>query len=382
MKKIFTSEMVCEGHPDKLCDQISDAILDEYLSHDEDSRVAVEVAVSSKRVFIFGEVTSHYSCDVERVAREVICEVGYDNDEVGFNGHTIPILVDIHEQSKDISRGVNRKEIGAGDQGIIFGYACSETDEYLPLSYVLSSKLAQRSKEVREEGILPYLRPDGKMQVTVEYKDGVPNRVDTIVLSLQHSDSISLEQLKKDVTKEIIEKVIDSKYLKKTKYFINPTGRFVIGGPVGDSGLTGRKIVVDTYGGYSVHGGGAFSGKDYTKVDRSAAYYARYVCKNLVAAGACQECMIEVSYAIGVARPVSIAIETFGTSCYTDDELLSVIEKVFDFRPNSIIDSLDLRHTCYRELASFGHFGRKNSRFEQLDKVELIQEMLSKNTHS
>ena len=376
MKKLFTSEMVCEGHPDKLCDQISDAILDEYLKHDENSRVAVEVAISSERVFIFGEVTSSYSCDVERVARDVICRVGYDSDELGCNGHTIPMIVDIHEQSVDISRGVNQEEIGAGDQGIMFGYACSETDEYLPLSYVLSSKLARRSKEVREKKILPYLRPDGKMQVTVEYKDGVPFRVDTVVISLQHNDEVNHGQLEEDIQREIIEKVIDPSLLVDTKYLINPTGRFVIGGPVGDAGLTGRKIVVDTYGGYARHGGGAFSGKDYTKVDRSAAYYARYVCKNLVAAGVCRECMIEVGYAIGVAKPVSIAINTFGTSSYSEEVLLEAINALFDFRPNAIIDCLDLKHTCYHELSSYGHFGRETSRFEQLDRVKDIENYL------
>ena len=373
MKKLFTSEMVCEGHPDKLCDLISDSILDEYLAHDEDSRVAVEVAVSSSRVFIFGEVTSNYSCDVESVARRVICDVGYDNDDVKFNGKTVPIIIDIHEQSNDISRGVNKKDIGAGDQGIMFGYATDECDDYLPLSYVLSSKLARRVKEVREKGILPYLRPDGKMQVTVEYDGLVPVRVDTVVISLQHDDDISYDQLKKDIKKEIIDVVIDKKYLKKNKYLINPTGRFVIGGPYGDSGLTGRKIIVDTYGGYSRHGGGAFSGKDYTKVDRSAAYYARYVCKNLVASGVCSKCMLEVAYAIGVSKPVSIYINTFGTSSYSDDYILEIIDKFFDFRVGNIIEELDLKHTIYHELSNFGHFGREKSTFESLDKVDLIK---------
>ncbi|MBR3210473.1 MAG: methionine adenosyltransferase [Bacilli bacterium] len=380
MKKLFTSEMVCEGHPDKLCDQISDSILDEYLKHDENARVAVETAVSSKRVFIFGEVTSTYSCDVERIARDVIIRVGYDRDELGFNGNTIPILIDIHEQSPDISRGVNREEIGAGDQGIMFGYACSETEEYLPLCYVLSSKLAKRSKEVREEKILPYLRPDGKMQVTVEYKDNKPFRVDTIVISLQHEDTITHEKLEEDIKKEIIEKTIDKSLLKDTKYLINPTGRFVIGGPYGDSGLTGRKIVVDTYGGYARHGGGAFSGKDYTKVDRSAAYYARYVCKNLVASKICSECMIEVGYAIGVSKPVSISINTFGTSSYSEEYILQLIDSLFDFRPDAIIEQFDMKHMCYHELSSFGHFGRKTSPFEQLDKVQEIKKYIKEHS--
>lgn len=380
MKKLFTSEMVCEGHPDKVCDLIADSILDDYLQHDENSRVAVEVAASSKRVFVFGEVTSSYSCDVESIVRQTLVAIGYDSDALGFNGNTIPILVDLHEQSADIARGVNQKEIGAGDQGIIFGYANSETEEFLPLSYVMASNLAKRSAEVRKKGILPYLRPDGKMQVTVEYQDGVPVRVDTIVISLQHSDTISHEQLEKDIKREIIEKVIDSKYLKDTQYFINPTGRFVIGGPVGDSGLTGRKIVVDTYGGYSIHGGGAFSGKDYTKVDRSAAYYARYVCKNLVAAGVCKECMLQVGYAIGVAKPVSLSIQTFGTSSYSDEELLDLIDSIFDFRPSSIIDSFDLKHTSYHSLTNYGHFGRNDSSFEKTDKVQLIQNYLQNST--
>ncbi len=377
MKKLFTSEMVCEGHPDKLCDLISDSILDEYLKHDCNSRVAVETAVSSKRVFVFGEVTSSYSCDIEKIVRDVICRVGYDSDELGFNGHTIPILVDIHEQSIDISRGVNKEDTGAGDQGIMFGYACSETDEYLPLSYVLASKLAKRSKEVREKGIIPYLRPDGKMQVTVEYENNKPVRVDTIVISLQHDD-ISHEILENDIKKNIIEEVIDKELLVNTKYLINPTGRFVIGGPVGDAGLTGRKIIVDTYGGYSIHGGGAFSGKDYTKVDRSAAYYARYVCKNLVASGVCSECMLEVGYAIGVAEPINISINTFGTNKYNDDIILELIDELFDFRPKSIIDTFDLKHFKYSEITNYGHFGRNTSSFEQLDMVEKIKNYLKK----
>ena len=380
MKKLFTSEMVCEGHPDKLCDLISDSILDEYLRHDENSRVAVETAASSKRVFVFGEVTSSYSCDIESVVRKVLLDVGYDSPELGFDGHTVPILVDLHEQSADISRGVNQKEIGAGDQGIIFGYACSETENYLPLSYSLASQLAQKSEEVRKKKIIPYLRPDGKMQVTVEYQDGIPVRVDTVVISLQHDDTVTHEQLEEDIKREIIEPVIGKELLKDTKYFVNPTGRFVIGGPVGDSGLTGRKIVVDTYGGYSIHGGGAFSGKDYTKVDRSAAYYARYVCKNLVAAGLCKEAMIQVGYAIGVAKPVSLSINTFGTSEYSEEYLLQLIDAIFDFRPGNIIESLDLKHTCYHELTNYGHFGRKTSTFEQLDKVPMIQKYVQENT--
>lgn len=378
MKKLFTSEMVCKGHPDKLCDLISDTILDEYLAHDDNSRVAVETAVSSKRVFVFGEVTSNYSFDVEKLVRGVICNVGYDSDELGFDGKTIPIIVDIHEQSSDIAIGVNQEDTGAGDQGIMFGYACSETDEYLPLSYVLASRLAKRVEEVRKNNILPYLRPDGKMQVTVEYVDGVPTRVDTVVISLQHNDEVSYGQLREDVTTEIIEKVIDSKYLVDTKYLINPTGRFVIGGPVGDSGLTGRKIVVDTYGGYCPHGGGAFSGKDYTKVDRSAAYYARYVCKNLVASGICSKCLLEVGYAIGVSKPVSIYIDTYGTSKYDNNVILEMINELFDFRPKNIIDTFDLKHITYHELSNYGHFGRETSPFEALDMVEKIKNYIEK----
>jgi len=378
MKKLFTSEMVCKGHPDKLCDLISDTILDEYLAHDENSRVAVETAVSSRRVFVFGEVTSKHSFDVEKLVREVICNVGYDSDELGFDGKTIPIIIDINKQSPDIAMGVNKDDIGAGDQGIMFGYACSETDEYLPLSYVLSSKLAKRVEEVRKKNILPYLRPDGKMQVTVEYSDGVPTRVDTVVISLQHNDEVDNRQLREDIKREIIEKVIDSKYLIDTKYLINPTGRFVIGGPCGDSGLTGRKIVVDTYGGVSPHGGGAFSGKDYTKVDRSAAYYARYVCKNLVAAGVCSKCLLEVGYAIGVSEPVSIYIDTYGTSKYDNSVILEMINKLFDFRPKNIIDTFDLKHLKYSELSNYGHFGRDTSPFEKTDMVESIKKYLEK----
>ena len=368
--------MVCKGHPDKLCDYIADSILDDYLSHDKDSRVAVEVAVSYKRVFIFGEVTSKYNSNVEDIARKVISEVGYNSDELGFNGNDVEIIVDINKQSSDIAMGVNKEDVGAGDQGIIFGYACSETDEYLPLSYVLSSQLARRVEEVRKEGIIPYLRPDGKMQVTVEYKDNKPYRVDTIVISLQHDDNIDREVLESDVKREIIDKVIDRELLIDTKYLINPTGRFVIGGPVGDTGLTGRKIVVDTYGGYSVHGGGAFSGKDYTKVDRSAAYYARYVCKNLVASGICSECMIEVSYAIGVSKPVSIDVNTFGTSKISNDKIIEIIDNIFDFRPSNIISELDMKNMCYSELSNYGHFGRENSSFEKLDKVDEIKKLL------
>ena len=378
MKKLFTSEMVCKGHPDKLCDLISDTILDEYLAHDDNSRVAVETAVSSKRVFVFGEVTSNYSFDVEKLVREVICNVGYDREELGFDGKTIPIIIDIHEQSSDIAQGVDGDDTGAGDQGIMFGYACSETDEYLPLSYVLASRLAKRVEEVRKNKILPYLRPDGKMQVTVEYVDGVPTRVDTVVISLQHNDEVSYGQLREDVTTEIIEKVIDSKYLVDTKYLINPTGRFVIGGPIGDSGLTGRKIVVDTYGGYCPHGGGAFSGKDYTKVDRSAAYYARYVCKNLVAAGICSKCLLEVGYAIGVSKPVSIYIDTYDTSKYDNNVILEMINELFDFRPKNIIDTFDLKHITYHELSNYGHFGRETSPFEALDMVEKIKKYIEK----
>lgn len=375
MKKLFTSEMVCEGHPDKLCDLIADTILDDYLLHDEDSRVAVEVAVSKKRVFVFGEISSRYECDIESIVRKVICEVGYNNDELGFNGNTIPIIIDIHNQSIDIARGVNRKgDVGAGDQGIIFGYATDETEEYLPLSYVLASKLAKRVKEVRENNILSYLRPDGKMQVTLEYDDNKAIRVDTIVISLQHDD-IDINQLRKDVKREIIDKVISKELLVGTKYLINPTGRFVIGGPVGDSGLTGRKIVVDTYGGFAIHGGGAFSGKDYTKVDRSAAYYARYVCKNLVASGICKKCMIGVSYAIGVSKPVSIYIDTFNTSIIDDDKILDIVNQLFDFSPSNIIDELDMKHIQYSELSNYGHFGRNNSSFERLDKVDKIKKM-------
>lgn len=377
MKKLFTCEMVCEGHPDKLCDKIADTILDDYLLHDEDSRVAVEVAVSYRRVFIFGEVTSKYKCDVESIARRVICEVGYDNDKLGFNGNNVEIIVDINKQSLDIARGIDQEnDIGASDQGIVFGYATDETEEYLPLCYVLTSKLARRVKEVRENNILPYLRPDGKMQVTVEYRDNIPYRVDTVVISLQHDD-IDIEMLKRDVKREIIEYVIDKELLIDTKYLINPTGRFVIGGPVGDTGLTGRKIVIDTYSGYSRHGGGAFSGKDYTKVDRSAAYYARYVCKNLVASGICKKCMLEVGYAIGISKAVSLNINTFDTGIISDDEILDIINKEFDFSPYNIISKLGMKKMCYSELSNYGHFGRETSSFEKLDMLDKLKKYVA-----
>ena len=394
MNKLKTSEMVCKGHPDKLCDYIADSILDDYLSHDKDSRVAVEVAVSYKRVFIFGEVTSKYNSNVEDIARKVISEVGYNSDELGFNGNDVEIIVDINKQSSDIAMGVNKEDVGAGDQGIIFGYACSETDEYLPLSYVLSSKLARRVEEVRKEGIIPYLRPDGKMQVTVEYKDNKPYRIHTILLSTQHNPSINgvtdnekvQEIIKNDLKKLVIDYVFESCNIKpdeKTIILINPSGRFVIGGPQGDSGLTGRKIIVDTYGGYSRHGGGAFSGKDPTKVDRSAAYASRYVAKNIVASGLAEKCEIELAYAIGVAEPLSIMVDTFGTGKISDEELSTLVSKTFDLTPARIINKFDLRNLpkknggkFYQLLAAYGHMGRTdiNVPWEMTDKADELRQ--------
>lgn len=378
MKRLFTSEMVCIGHPDKLCDYIADSILDSYMENDKNSRVAVEVCASYKRVLIMGEVTSSYKCDIEAVCRRAIKEVGYDNDELGFNGDNIDIIVDINKQSNDIAMGVDGDEIGAGDQGIIFGYATNETSEYLPYNYVLARNLAKRVLEVRNNNIIDYLRCDGKMQVTLEYDDDRLVRVHTIVISLQHKDGIDIDRLRSDVYKYIIKEVIPSELLKDTNILINPTGRFVIGGPVGDTGLTGRKIIVDTYGGSSYHGGGAFSGKDYTKVDRTAAYYARYVCKNLVAANLCDRCMLGVSYAIGCSKEISLSIDTFNTNKIDEDKILCIVNQIFDFSPSNMIDELDMKNICYRELTNFGHFGRENSTFEKLDKVDKIKELLSK----
>ncbi len=388
MKKLFTSESVTEGHPDKVCDKISDAILDDIISKDPMARVACEVCVSTDFVLIMGEITSTANCNYQEVARKAIKEIGYVESGIGFDYKTCKILVEIKTQSPDIAMGVNSSvedkqsddiadKIGAGDQGMMFGYACKETKELMPLAIMLSHKLTQKLTQVRKDGELTYLRPDGKSQVTVEYNDGVPTRIDTIVLSTQHSASIDMETLRKEVKEKIILKCLPKELIdENTKYFINPTGRFEVGGPQGDSGLTGRKIIVDTYGGYAPHGGGAFSGKDPTKVDRSAAYMARYVAKNIVGADLADECFIEVAYAIGVAKPVSLHVDTKGTGKLSDERLAEIILKEFDFRPYSIIKNLELRNPVYSQTAAYGHFGKEGCRWEQLDKVNDLQKYL------
>ena len=390
-RRFFTSESVTEGHPDKLCDQISDAVLDAIIAKDPNAHVACETSCTTGLVVIMGEITTNCYVDIQKTARQVICDIGYNSAEMGFNGNTCGILTAIDEQSGDIAMGVNKsyeyKEgeedeanlRGAGDQGIMFGYACNETPEYMPLATSLAHKLAIKLTAVRKEGKYDYLRPDGKTQVTVEYDGDKPVRVDTVVLSTQHSDKVSLEQLREDMIQGVILEVIPEELIDdKTRFFINPTGRFVIGGPQGDTGLTGRKIIVDTYGGAARHGGGAFSGKDPTKVDRSAAYALRHIAKNVVAAGLAERCEIQAGYAIGVAKPVSVMVETFGTGKYTNSEIEEAIGKVFDLRPYAIIRDLDLLKPIYRRTAAYGHFGREEEGFtwEKLDKVEELKKAI------
>lgn len=370
-KQFFTSESVTEGHPDKICDQISDAVLDAIIEQDPNARVACETCCTTGMVMIMGEISTNCYIDIPSIARNVVLEIGYDRAKYGFDGTTCSVLTSIDEQSSDIAMGVDHSletkegkeedNNGAGDQGMMFGYACDETPELMPLSISLAHRLAKQLTAVRKDGTLDYLRPDGKTQVTIEYENDVPKRVDTIVISTQHSDTVELETIRKDLKKYVIDVIIDPTMMdENTKIYINPTGRFVIGGPQGDSGLTGRKIIVDTYGGMARHGGGAFSGKDPTKVDRSAAYASRYVAKNIVAAGLAKRCEVQLAYAIGIAHPVSVLVDTFGTGRLPDEEIAEIVQKEFDLRPTSIIKTLDLRKPIYRKLAAYGHMGRED----------------------
>lgn len=392
MKNIFlTSESVTEGHPDKVCDQISDAILDAIIKEDKDARVACETCSTTGLVMVMGEITTTSYVDIRSIVRKTLAEIGYDNADYGIDARTCAIITSLEEQSTDIAQGVDESEeykgnksdeydrYGAGDQGMVFGYATNETESGLPLPLELSHKLARRLATVRKEKILNYLRPDGKTQVTVEYENDAPKRIEAIVVSTQHDPDVDYEQLKEDIKREVILKIVDESMIdENTKFFINPTGKFVIGGPMGDAGLTGRKIIVDTYGGFCNHGGGAFSGKDPTKTDRSAAYFARYIAKNVVAAGLCDKCEVGFSYAIGVAKPISMFINTFGTNKIEEEKIIEAINENFDARPKAIIDKLDLQRPIYRDVASYGHFGRNDLdlSWEKCDKAEVLKKYL------